>query len=74
MSRSKRHPVFVMTPQIDKSKDHRKVRKFIHDELNKKEDADECKIEFDTRDLELEEWGTRIEPTDPEWIKKAERK
>jgi hypothetical protein len=74
MTRSKRHPIFVISPKIDKDQAHKTVRHFIKSELNKKENADECKIEFDTRDLGEEEWGTKIEPYTPEQVKKASRK
>ena len=62
MSRSTRHPMVVMTNQIDKGKAHRIVRKRVKEVLQTMdyEDIPIFDIEADTRSLGLEEWGTKI--------------
>jgi len=80
MSRSKKAPILVYSKKIDKSTAHRQVRRKVKAELDKPE-PDEFIIEFDTRDLQLEEYGTKLDMTyNPEWDtddsqeKKARRK
>jgi len=67
MSRSWKKPFVVCSHQIDKGTAHRRLRRRVKAELGKPE-PDELIVEFDTRDLSLEEWGTRLDMTyDPEW-------
>ena len=58
MSNSYRKPYHRLNNQIDKKKAHRQVRKRVKQELTK-EEPDEFILEADTRDLGLEEWGTK---------------
>jgi hypothetical protein len=67
MSRSYKKPIVVLTHKIDKDIAHKQVRRRVKAELDKPE-PDEFIIEADTRDLQLEEWGTKIDTTfDPEF-------
>ena len=61
MSRSTKYPAYIMTPQIDKGKAHRQVRKRVKQLITVMDINDPpIGIEADTRDLGLEEWGTRL--------------
>ena len=78
MSRSYRQPVMTCSGQIDKDKAHRQVRRAVRAELDKPE-PDEYLIEFDTRDLGVEQWGTKFgyifdDYGHPEEAKKLSRK
>ena len=79
MSRSYRKPYSVLSNQIDKDQAHRQVRRRVKVELEKPE-PDIGIIEMDTREFDLEEWGTCLgvevadEYTSEEDIKKASRK
>ena len=77
MSRSYRQPVVVSTPQIDKDIAHRQVRRAVRAELTKL-DPDPIIIEADTREMEKEEWGTKIDfiyiDPDSEWQTKNQKK
>lgn len=60
MSRSRKYPIWVCSNQIDKGKAHRAVRRRVKAELSKPE-PDELVIEFDTRDIGKEDWGTKFD-------------
>lgn len=76
MSRSHKKPIIVCTKQIDKSIDHRKVRRRVRAELSKP-DPNENVLQADTRELGLQEHGTKLGfdylSTDPEEMEKARR-
>jgi len=59
MTRSYRKPYHVLSTKIDKDFDHKKVRKRVKQELLKDE-PDLCIIEGDTKELGLQEWGTKF--------------
>ncbi len=60
MSRSTKKPIITCSGKIDKRQAHKQVRCKVKAELSKPE-PDEFIIHADTRDLQLEEWGTRID-------------
>ncbi len=82
MSRSVKKPIITSSGKIDKKQAHKQVRRRVKAELDKPE-PDEFVIHADTRDLQLEEWGTKFDlrfedeaefyPT-TEDLKKAKRK
>jgi hypothetical protein len=59
MSQSKKKAVFTITNQIDKNIAHKQVRHKVKMELIKDE-PDLLVIEADTRELKLEDVGTKI--------------
>lgn len=75
MSRSFKKPVHKITPQIDKNFAHKKVRKKIKQELASN-DPDLINLDMDTRDMGVEEWGTKVSlivvKPDDEEAKKAQ--
>ena len=66
MSRSHKKPIIQSSHQIDKDKAHRQVRRRVKVELQKIE-PDLCIIEADTKDLGLEEWGTKFDFRFDDW-------
>ena len=61
MSRSrKKRSVVTVSGQIDKKRAHKTVRTKVKAEL-KKDEPDLCIIEADTREMLLEEQGTKID-------------
>ena len=60
MSRSTKKAIITSSPKIDKDQAHRQVRRRVKAELQKPE-PDEFIINADTRDLQLEEWGTKFD-------------
>ena len=62
MTRSTKYPMAVMTPQIDKDRAHRQVRRHVNQTLQTMDydNIPVIDIEADTRSLKLEEHGTKI--------------
>ncbi|HPD32640.1 MAG TPA: hypothetical protein PLL20_21835 [Phycisphaerae bacterium] len=62
MSRSRRKPVVVLSPKIDKDVVHGQVRAHVRDALLKAVDEPDCPIlDADVKDLGLEDWGTKFD-------------
>lgn len=67
MTRSTKKAIVQVSHKIDKGVAHKQVRRRVHVELEK-EEPDINILEADTRQLGLEEWGTKFGMEfDPAW-------